>query len=252
MATASFFRARLFAAGRRRIGWNRRSLGAAGEDVPRPAPPAYAAGWLGDLFSRPGLIGGFAAGFLGAGVFGLLFGHGLVGELSGVPSILGLILQFPLLLALGRLIWAWWRVDRKAAVSQLSPRQLADAYERDRKERLLDIGTEASGKANRENCVADEAHLPLYRIRVPAVAPPRSPSTSARLPLSYGRDPIARAACIRARRPHRKGRICSWISTAAVRARRVVRRRRASPARSGRNRSSKRGRQRACAPVWCA
>jgi hypothetical protein len=33
-------------------------------------------GSLGGLFSRPGLLGGFAAGFLGSGVLGLLFGHG--------------------------------------------------------------------------------------------------------------------------------------------------------------------------------
>ena len=160
-ADAQLFRDARFADGARPIGLNQPTLVSDREEVSRPAPPAYAAGSLGDLFSRPGLIGGFAAGFLGAGVFGLLFGHGLVGELSGVPSILGLILQFALLLALGRLIWAWWRVDRTAAVSQLSPRQLADAYERDRKEGLLDMGTEASGKGNSENSFADEAHLPL-------------------------------------------------------------------------------------------
>src|SRR5262245_42047428 len=39
----------------------------------------------GGLFNRPGgmfgggLLGGLAAGFIGAGLFGLLFGHGLLG-----------------------------------------------------------------------------------------------------------------------------------------------------------------------------
>jgi predicted lipid-binding transport protein (Tim44 family) len=103
---------------------------------PCAAQPAYPGGSLGDLFSRPGLLGGFAAGFLGAGVVGVLFGHGLIGELSGVPSILGLFFQFALLVALGWLIWAWWRADKSAAATELSPRQLADAYGHMRNEAL--------------------------------------------------------------------------------------------------------------------
>ena len=51
---------------------------------------SYPGGSLGGLFSRPGVLGGFAAGFLGSGVLGLLFGHGLVGELGSVASVLGL------------------------------------------------------------------------------------------------------------------------------------------------------------------
>ena len=35
----------------------------------------------GGFFSRPGLLGGLAAGFLGAGLFGMLFGNGLFGGL---------------------------------------------------------------------------------------------------------------------------------------------------------------------------
>ncbi len=103
---------------------------------PCAAQPAYPGGSLGDLFSRPGLLGGFAAGFLGAGVVGVLFGHGLIGELSGVPSIVGLFFQFALLVALGWLIWAWWRADKSAAATELSPRQLADAYGHMRNEAL--------------------------------------------------------------------------------------------------------------------
>ena len=121
------------------------ALAAQQEEIsPCAAQPAYPAGSLGGLFSRPGLIGGFAAGFLGAGVFGLLFGHGVIGELSGAPSILGLIFQFALLLALGWLIWAWWRADKAATVAKLSPRQLADAYGRARNGGLPDVAADAN------------------------------------------------------------------------------------------------------------
>ena len=88
------------------------------DDSPCAAQPAYPVGSLGGLFSRPGLIGGFAAGFLGAGLFGLLFGHGIIGELSSFPSMLGLLLQVALLLMLGRLIWTWWRADKAAAMAE--------------------------------------------------------------------------------------------------------------------------------------
>lgn len=114
------------------------------------AQPTYQGGSLGGLFNRPGLLGGFAAGFLGAGVLGLLFGHGMIGELGGVPSILGLLFQFTLLAMLGRLIWSWWRVDSVATVADLSPRQLADAYERSRNEALPDIDAATDGDAGQE------------------------------------------------------------------------------------------------------
>jgi hypothetical protein len=146
----------------RAIGLSQPALAAQQEETsPCAAQPAYPAGSLEGLFSRPGLIGGFAAGFLGAGIFGLLFGHGVIGALSGMPSILGLVFQFALLLAFGWLIWAWWCADRAAALARLSPRQLADAYERDRNEALPDVGAPANAKVDSKNSFADEAHLPL-------------------------------------------------------------------------------------------
>jgi hypothetical protein len=39
------------------------------------------------------LFGGIGAGFLSAGLFGLLFGHGVFGGMAGFASILGLLLQ---------------------------------------------------------------------------------------------------------------------------------------------------------------
>src|ERR1700694_1844642 len=69
-----------------------------------PSTSAAAGGW----FSRPGLFGGLAAGFLGAGLFGLLFGYGMFGNLGGFGSIFGLLLQLALIVFLARLIWGWY------------------------------------------------------------------------------------------------------------------------------------------------
>ncbi len=106
-------------------------------DQPSAAQPT--GGSLGGLFNRPGIVGGFSAGFLGAGLLGLVFGHGMTGELTGAASFLGLIFQVTLILMLARLFWTWWRADRSAAFAEMSPRQLADAYGRLRNEAVPDI-----------------------------------------------------------------------------------------------------------------
>jgi predicted lipid-binding transport protein (Tim44 family) len=62
----------------------------------------------GGLFGG-GLLGGLAAGFLGAGLFGLLFGHGFLGGMGGFASFLGLLLQIGLVIIVARLAWAWWQ-----------------------------------------------------------------------------------------------------------------------------------------------
>jgi predicted lipid-binding transport protein (Tim44 family) len=90
----------------------------------------YAGGSLNGLFNRGGLLGGFAAGFLGSGVLGLLFDRGLFSGLSSVQSYLGLLFQLALLALLGRLIWTRWR----GGATALSPRQLADPYLRSRQD----------------------------------------------------------------------------------------------------------------------
>lgn len=112
------------------------------ELLPRAAQPA--GGSLGELFSRHGLVGGFAAGFLGAGVLGVLFGRSIYGELNGIVSLLGLVFQLALIAMLGRLIWSWWRVDRASGRADLSPRQLADAYGRAHHEAQTAIDLPAS------------------------------------------------------------------------------------------------------------
>ncbi len=73
-----------------------------------PNSPSYAPR-PGGFFGRPGLLGGLAAGFLGAGLFGLLFGGGMFGGLGGFSSLLGLILQIVLIVFVARLVMNWWR-----------------------------------------------------------------------------------------------------------------------------------------------
>jgi predicted lipid-binding transport protein (Tim44 family) len=55
------------------------------------------------------MLGGLAAGFLGAGLLGMLFGGGMFGGLGGFSSILGLILQIGLIIIVVRLAMSWWQ-----------------------------------------------------------------------------------------------------------------------------------------------
>jgi predicted lipid-binding transport protein (Tim44 family) len=54
-------------------------------------------------------MGGMLAGFLGAGLLGMLFGGGLFGGLSGLSGVLGLLIQVVLVVIAARLIWGWWQ-----------------------------------------------------------------------------------------------------------------------------------------------
>jgi len=73
------------------------------------ARPGQAAPARGGFFNRPGLMGGLMAGFLGAGLFGLLFGNGLFGGLAGFAGFLGLLLQIVLVVIVARLLWNWYQ-----------------------------------------------------------------------------------------------------------------------------------------------
>jgi predicted lipid-binding transport protein (Tim44 family) len=68
------------------------------------------------FFGR-GLLGGLAAGFLGAGLFGLLFGHGFFGGLGGFASLLGLVLQIGLVVLIARFLWSMWARRQPAYAS---------------------------------------------------------------------------------------------------------------------------------------
>ena len=73
----------------------------------------------GGFFNRPGmgLFGGLAAGFLGAGLLGMLFGGGMFGGIGGFSSIIGLMLQIGLIVFLVRLAMSWWQRRHESADS---------------------------------------------------------------------------------------------------------------------------------------
>jgi predicted lipid-binding transport protein (Tim44 family) len=79
----------------------------------QPAPPSAAARpgapQTGGFFNRPGLLGGLAAGLLGAGLIGMLMGNGFLGGLAGLASIVGFLLQIALLGGLAFLAYRWWQ-----------------------------------------------------------------------------------------------------------------------------------------------
>jgi predicted lipid-binding transport protein (Tim44 family) len=67
--------------------------------------------------NRPGFMGGLFAGFLGAGLLGLLFGHGLAGGLGGLASMFGLMLQIGIIAMVGYLLWSWWQRRNQPALA---------------------------------------------------------------------------------------------------------------------------------------
>jgi predicted lipid-binding transport protein (Tim44 family) len=73
--------------------------------VPRYAPAA------GGFFGRPGFFGGLMTGFLGAGLFGLMFGHGFMWGVGGFFSFLGLLFQIALIAFIG--MWLWRMFQRR-------------------------------------------------------------------------------------------------------------------------------------------
>src|SRR6185369_7521518 len=88
-----------------------RSMTSPGSTAARPGVTPSPAG---GLFSGRGLLGGLAAGFIGAGLFGMLFGHGFLGGIGGFASFLGLLLQVGLVIIVARLAWAWWQRRQQA------------------------------------------------------------------------------------------------------------------------------------------
>jgi hypothetical protein len=119
--------------------------------------PGTQSGSLGVLYNRPGLVGGFAAGFLGAGLLGLFFGHGMFTGLNSVAAVCGLLLQLALVVLLCRVIWVWWSGRNQPAFTGLSPRQLADPYLRTRHELHLSEVTTRHDNGAATDSDADDA-----------------------------------------------------------------------------------------------
>ena len=87
---------------------------------PGVGAPAAAGG---GFFNRPGMgmLGGLAAGFLGAGLLGMLFGGGMFSGLGGLSSIFGLILQIGLIIIVIRLAMSWWQRRHATASAFAGP-----------------------------------------------------------------------------------------------------------------------------------
>jgi predicted lipid-binding transport protein (Tim44 family) len=77
----------------------------------QPSSPGIGSATGGGFFNRPGggMLRGLAAGFLGAGLFGMLFGGGLFGGVGGLSSLFGLIIQIGLIVFVVRMAMSWWQ-----------------------------------------------------------------------------------------------------------------------------------------------
>jgi predicted lipid-binding transport protein (Tim44 family) len=91
--------------------------------TPGVGAPAAGAANKGGFFNRPGMgmLGGLAAGFLGAGLLGMLFGGGLFSGIGGFSSILGLLLQIVLIVFLVRMAMSWWHRRQMAEPAYAGP-----------------------------------------------------------------------------------------------------------------------------------
>jgi predicted lipid-binding transport protein (Tim44 family) len=99
-----------------------RTITQPGTTAPAAAPAA--AGAAGGFFNRPGMgmLGGLAAGFLGAGLLGMMFGGGFMSGLGGFASIIGLLIQVALVVIVARFAINWWR-RRNAPATASGPSQ---------------------------------------------------------------------------------------------------------------------------------
>ncbi len=99
--------------------------GQPGAGVNRSAAPAAQSG---SWFNRPGMgmLGGLAAGFLGAGLLGMLMGHGFMGGLGGLASMFGLLVQVGLIALVIVMAWRWWQRRSQPAPAMAGGPQLRD------------------------------------------------------------------------------------------------------------------------------
>ena len=86
---------------------------------PSYSQPTPSRGLFGGMFS--GFGGGLMAGFLGAGLVGMLFGHGMMGH-GGIGSILGLLFQLALLFFVARFVLSWFANRNQPSMAGSSER----------------------------------------------------------------------------------------------------------------------------------
>ena len=110
--------------------------GAPGVATAAARPPVAQPGGM--FGGARGMLGGLAAGLLGAGLIGMLMGNGFLGGLAGFASIFGLLLQVALIGGVGFLLYRWWqrrsqpqpayagmpRADDRGAAAALGARRL--------------------------------------------------------------------------------------------------------------------------------
>jgi predicted lipid-binding transport protein (Tim44 family) len=75
-----------------------------GYSRPGWSPAGYSRGLFGN-----GFFSHLAAGFIGAGLFGLLFGHGLFGGVGSLMSFIGLVFQLGLIAFIAMWVWRWFQ-----------------------------------------------------------------------------------------------------------------------------------------------
>jgi predicted lipid-binding transport protein (Tim44 family) len=83
-----------------------------GAGLSAPSPPPAPGG---SFFSRHPFLSGMMGGFLGAGLFGMLFGHGMADGLGGMAGLFGLLLQIVLvggLVYFGLRLYRAWAANR--------------------------------------------------------------------------------------------------------------------------------------------
>jgi predicted lipid-binding transport protein (Tim44 family) len=103
----------------------------------QPGSPASTVGNAatntGGFFNRPGLLGGLAMGFLGAGLFGMLAGSGFFSGLGSLAGFFGFLLQAALVFFIARFAFNWWRRRNAPAFAGGVPSG-ADAYNANHRE----------------------------------------------------------------------------------------------------------------------
>jgi predicted lipid-binding transport protein (Tim44 family) len=97
--------------------------------ITQPGSAGVGAPAGGGFFNRPGggMLRGLAAGFLGAGLLGMLFGGGMFGGLGGLSSIFGLLLQVGLIVIVVRLAMSWWQRRHETAAAYAGPAAVSGA-----------------------------------------------------------------------------------------------------------------------------